>query len=144
MTVVNKAQARDEVMALLRTAWLANSTSCGLPLLFWDKDQKPPSAGGWARATMQHISGRAATLGNAEGVRRYRHTGTVTVQLFTPTGDGLVLADTLAQIVMEAFAGKSTSPGDVVLRDVRTREVGQTGIWFQTNALASFEYDEVR
>lgn len=144
MTVSSMTQARDEVMAVLKAAWDANSSSQDVPLLYWDTAQKPPSEGAWARAIMQHGGGGQATLSGETGSRRFRYTGIVTIQLFTPTGGGLVLSDTLAQVVRNALAGVTTDPGQVHLRNVRSVEVGQEGVWFHTNVLADFEYDEVR
>lgn len=144
MTVSSTTQARNEIMSLLKAAWDADTTSCEFPMLYWDTAQKTPTEGAWARATMQHGSGGQATLSNEVGARRFRYTGAVTVQLFTPTGDGLVLSDQLVQVVKNAFAGVTTNPGNIHLRNVRSQEIGQDGVWFNTNVLADFEYDEVR
>lgn len=144
MTVSTIAQARNEMLAVLKTAWEAGTESAELPMLYWDRAQDPPTEGSWARATVQHSTGRQATLSGATGERRFRSTGIITVQLFTVSDDGLVLSDALVQIVKNAFAGVTTSPGGVHLRNVRPREIGHDGIWFNTNVLADFEYDEVR
>jgi len=145
MTVANITQARDEMCAVIQTAWDAtDAVTAGLPMLYPDKAQKTPSNGAYGRVTILHGGGGQATLSGETGARRFRHTGIVTVQVFTPIGDGLVLSDQIVQIVHDALAGTTTSPGRVHLRNVRVNEVGETGAWHQTNVLADFEYDEVR
>lgn len=137
-------QARDEMLAAFRTAWLANSASDQLPVLYPDTADDPPDSGAWARVTVTHGAGGQATLAGDSGQRRYRHTGFVTVELYTPRGDGLVLSDQLVTITKQAFEGVTTSPGHVTFYRVRVREVGPDGQWFHQNVLADFEYDEVR
>lgn len=136
-------EARDVSLGLLRTAWLADSTSQDIPLLWWDTAQDPPSNGAWARVTMRHGEAFQATLAGETGSRRFTRTGVITVQIFTPTGDGLELSDSLAIIAARAYEGVTTDNG-VWFRNVRANEVGQDGKYFQTNVFADFEYDEVR
>lgn len=137
-------QARDEMLTTFRTAWTAGPPSSTLPVLYPDVSQEVPSSGAWARVTVKHSYGEQATLSGETGQRRFRHTGIVTVQIFTPTGDGQVLSDQLVAIAKGAFEGVTTSPGRVMFRNVRVNEVGQQGQWFQVNVLADFEYDEVK
>lgn len=144
MTVSNITQARNEIMTVLKTAWDANDESCEQPLQYGGRAQKPASTDAWARVTLLHNDGGQSSLSNEGGVRRFSYTGIVTVQVFTLIGDGLVLSDVLVQIVKDAFAGVSTIPGNVHLRNVRPREIGETGPWHQVNVITDFEYDEVR
>lgn len=138
-------QARDEMLAVFRESWLADPASAQLPVLYPDTKSVPPTTGkGWVRVMVQHGSGGQATLSNAAGRRRFRHTGIVFVQIFTDRGDGMVLADQLASVAKNAFEGVTTDPGRVTFYRVRVREVGPDGQWFQTNVLADFEYDEVK
>ena len=137
-------QARDEVLTKFKEAWEADATSADVPILYNDVAQDVPDSGSWARVTVRHLDGYQATLAGAVGVRRFRHEGVVTVQIFTPFSDGLVESDALAEIAKNAFEGEVTTPGRVIFRRVRLNEVGQTGQWFQVNVLANFEYDEIR
>lgn len=136
----NPQQARDEILATFQEAW----ASTGVPVLYADRAQDVPDDGAWARISVQHQDGNQATLSGAVGQRRFRHTGTVFVQVFTPFDDGMVQNDELVMIAKDAFEGTVTSPGGVIFRRVRINEVGQDGQWFQTNVLASFEYDQIR
>lgn len=138
------SQAKDEILAQYRTTWLADSTSVDVPIHWWNvRNQKPPTSGAWARITVQHAFGGQPTVGKNAGARRYRRTGLVTVEIWTPSGDS-TLADALSMIALSAFEGKRTSPGGVWFRNVRPNEIGQDGVWFKTNVLADFVYDEVR
>jgi hypothetical protein len=137
-------QARDEILGTFRTAWLADSVSQSVPVLYSDVSQEPPDTGAWARVTINHTTSRQATLSNETGARRFRRVGFVTVQIFTPTGGGLTLSDGLTTIAVRAFEGVTTTPGRVLFRNVRPIEVGQDGNWFNMNVVADFEYDEVR
>lgn len=137
-------QARDEMLAKFRTAWLADDTSAELPILYADIAQEIPESGAWARIAVRHNIGGAATLGGEVGNRRFRHEGIVSVQVFTEHSDGLVLSDELTTIAKDAFEGEVTSPGRVIFRNVAINEVGLDGQWFQVNVLAEFEYDEIK
>lgn len=137
------AEARVEIQTTVNVAWLADASSQNLPLLWEDKPEAPPDSGAWARVTLRHATGRQATLRGATGERRFRRTGTLTVQIFTPHGEGLTLNDTLSKIITDALEGVTTASG-VIFRDVRPNEIGPDGKWYQTNVLAGFEYDEVR
>lgn len=143
MTVANVTEARDEILTVFRTAWMAGSPSNTIPVLYPDVDKPAPSEGHYARVSVQHTNGFKATLSNRIGERRFRKVGFVTVQIFTVRGNGLVLSDQLAQIGKDAFEGART-PGGVIFRDVQTPEIGPDGIWFHRQVVANFEYDEVR
>ncbi len=148
MPVDSMTQARDETVATLLTAWQGNVASCDVPILFPDVNQEVPKdaheSPHWTRFSMRHSEGAAATLPSGTGVKRYRHMGTVTLQIFTKRGDGQRTADILAQIAKLAYQGAVTTPGGVIFRRARINEVGVDGAWFQTNVLTDFEYDEVK
>jgi len=131
-------QARDEMSALFNTAWSPRA-------VIWDGlPGKPPSGRTpWARFTVRHADGEQATLANDQGRRRWRRSGTIFIQLFAPVGDGLSALDPLTKIAMDAYEGQSTA-GGAWFRDVRCREIGPDGDWYQVNVLVDFEYDEVK
>jgi hypothetical protein len=136
-------QARDEILAKFHEAWDADTTSADVPVLYSDQPQEVPDSGAWARITVRHLAGGQVTLSNSSGSRRFRHEGTIFVQIFTPFNDGMELGDDLAMIAQRAFEGEVTSPGRVIFRRVRINEIGQDGQWFQTNVLVDFEYDDI-
>ena len=143
--------ARDDIIGLFRTAWLADVESQNVPLFYWDIPNPAPSGEdgdgnpvSWARVSVQHLPGQhQATLSGDTGQRRWRRTGIVTVQIFAPYGTGLSIGDKLGMVALRAFEGQST-PSGIWFRDVSFQEVGQDSIWFNSNVSATFEYDEVR
>ena len=141
MTTV--ATARDDMLAVLKTAWEASAISQDLVLLYPDVAGDPPTEGAWGRATVLHTGSAQASLANHAGVRRFRRTGVVIVQLFTPPGGGQVLSDDLVAVVKDAFEGITTTNG-VMFLNVTPRDIGQSGGFYQANVQADFEYDEVK
>jgi len=135
-------QARDEILAKFHEVWDVSASD--VPVLYSDRAQDIPDTGSWARITVRHLTGEQATLSNGIGQRRFRHEGTVFVQIFTPFDDGMVRSDELVEIAKTAFEGEVTTPGRVIFRRVRINEIGQDGQWFQSNVLADFEYDQIR
>jgi Bacteriophage related domain of unknown function len=144
MSVASLTQATDEILGLFRTAWEAGAPSQGLPVLYPDVAQDVPNTGAWARVTLLQTGGGQATLSGATGLRMFRYTGTVVVQVFTPTGEGQVLSQQLAHIVKNAYEGEATTPGDIWFRDARYGPSGQDGAWFRQDVLVDYEYEEVR
>lgn len=136
---LNVTEARDEILALFRTAAEANAS--GVPVLYWDApdDDDEPQDGTdrWMRVTVRHTTGNNDAIGNT----LFQREGTVTVQIFGILGNGLSIVDELSKVCLDAFQGKST-PGGVWFRNVRLNEIGHDGDWFQSNVLADFEYTE--
>ena len=134
------AQARDDMLKMISDAWLPT----GKPILYEDRGGTPPKEGtAWARVTIRHNRGDQETLSNPFGSRLFRRDGLVFVQIFTPVGNGLEQADALAKIALDAYEGKSSQNG-VWFRNVRYREVGPDGNWYQVNVIAEFEYSEAK
>lgn len=147
------AQAVDAVMGLLRTAWLASATTQEIAVYYEDVvgDPKPgeeitdPGLDElgkplpWARFSMRHTSGRQDTLAPV-GQRRFLAGGIVTVQVFTPFGDGRTLSDQVVAVVKTALRARHSS--GVWFNDVRIEELGQDGPWFNVNVVADFRYQE--
>ncbi len=134
-------QARDEMLAPLKTAWDAGAN--GAPLKYDDVPGTAPTSGSWGRVSVRHFSGEQATLANNEGVRRWRNAGIIFVQLFAEAGSGFGALDALVEVVKNAYQGKDT-PGGAWFRNVRVNEVGRDGPWEQVNVLIDFEYDQVK
>lgn len=127
-------QARDEMTALFATAWSPRA-------VVWDgvAGKPPTTRAPWARFTIRHADGGSAAIGN----RRFRREGTIFIQLYAPVGDGLSALDPLTKIAMDAYEGQSTA-GGAWFRDVRSREIGPDGDWYQVNVLVDFEYHEIK
>lgn len=136
-------EARDQMSALFKTAWEAGF-SPDLTVI-WDDigEPEPTSRDPWARFVVRHWEGEQGSLANHDGQRRYCRRGTIFVNLFAPTGEGLSRLDQMAIVAMNAFEGATTS-GGVWFRNVRLRERGVDGNWQMATVMVDFEYDEVR
>lgn len=142
MSSCTYAQARDDVLAMVKTAWaLAPETY----VMIWDdlKGVIPTTMKPWARTTLKHNDGRQATLCGDSGQKHFERNGILTIQLFTPSGDGLYAADSLIALFTAAFEGKQSSRG-IWFKNVRINEIGEDGAFFQTNIIIEFEYYEVK
>ena len=135
--IADREQARDEMLSLVATAVAAQED---VTVIYDDTSPQPPDGtSAWIRATIRHNTGTRRCLGP-----HGRHTqgGILFVQIFTKPGDGQEDADELVTAMEAPFRGHSTA-GGVVFKDVYTREIGQSGLWFQNNMTVEFEYDLV-
>lgn len=133
--------ARDEISDAFTDAWrLANPT---FPIVYEDAPAPSRSALPWARLTIRHNRGEQEAMANPLGNRLFFRDGVVTVQIFTPAGEGLTRSYDLAKVAADAFEGRAT-PGGVWFRSVRIREIGPDGNWYQINVVADFQYNEAK
>ena len=133
--IADREQARDEMLALVQGV----ATTKSLTAIYDDTRTPTPDTAAWIRAMVRHNIGSRSSLG-PQG--RHTQSGIIFVQIFSAVGDGLENNDEYAAALEAAFRGQST-PGGVVFRDVYTREIGESGPWFQSNMTAQFEYDLV-
>ena len=144
MPIATIEEARDEILSHFTTAWAGT----GVLLLYDDRQTDLPTDAAWARITVQHLVFGQRTLGGkvalGGGGSRFGRGGLVTVQIFTPAGDGLTSADPLVDLALDAFEGESTGSDRIEFRSARANEVGLNGAWHQTNVIAEFEYDRVK
>lgn len=141
---LTRAQARDVINGLVKSAVDTYNAAFNPDVQVVYEDVEPlPNDGvtSQLRVYIRHGEGEQATLGSV-GNRRFDRQGVVIVQVYTPTGDGFTLDDTLATLARNCFEGVTS--GGVWFRRVKAQEVGKTGKYFQTNVTASFEYSERR
>ncbi len=132
-------QAEDEMLTMLNTAWLTTGYD-----MFWEdvRDQRSADSDPWASTYLRHTFSNQSTLGG-QGNRSFTRIGMITVQIFTPIGKGLSESRMLAKVVSDTFEGKA-SPGGVWFKNVRPKEVGRDGEFYQIDVLIEFSYDEVK
>ena len=134
------AEGRDDILTVVKTAW----DTTGFTMVYDDQvGSIPTTMVTWARTTVGHAGGGQATLSGSLGQQRYKRTGVVIVQIFTPSSEGLFSSDNSAKVIMDAFDGKSSENG-VWFKNVRFVEVGPDGDFYQCNVLIDFEYDEIK
>lgn len=154
MTTANLETARKEILGLVRAAW--ESAHPGVTLLFENvRGEAPTSADSdhwaqpWARLSTRHFGGEQVSLADSEGLARFEHSGVVTVQVFSPLGQGFEQGspshDAMVQTVLDAVRGQRTTSG-VTFYDPRPVDVGPNpdGPWYQTNVVAEFRYDQLK
>jgi UDP-N-acetylglucosamine 2-epimerase len=91
----------------------------------------------WARFTAKHFAGRQITMADDQGCKHFDNYGMITVQIFTPIGGGQVEGLQLAQKVLNAYRGTSSS---VMFTNHGIRDVGADGLFYQTNVNIDFNY----
>jgi hypothetical protein len=134
---LTRAQARDQILALLKAK---TDTISGLVVLWDDAQKDPPSdnvSTQWARVDVRHVDSRAAFVGH----RRYTKTGLLTISLYSPLNQGLSNSDDWCRTIESAFQGVSTANG-VWFRNTRSSEAGRDRVWFRTDIVTEFSYDE--
>lgn len=143
MSSLTRAEARDEMMAVVNTA--LTSYDANFRVLWVDDDSKkrPKSRRAHAIVGVYHTAGHQATMGTIATGRTFRRYGYIEVLVHAPEGDGLTLADELATIVHDALEGITTD-GGVIFRNVRAVEEGKSGSFSVTNVTADFEYDQIK
>jgi hypothetical protein len=141
---LTRLEALDEILTPFKTAWDAEE---GTTLVKYDNvpnDDVPPTTQvNWARCVVRHSASEQASLSGALGTQRWKRYGILIVQIFEPTAQGLIGSTDLPKIVQDAYEGVRTV-GGVWFKDVTVNEIGPSGDFWQTNVLASFEYDEIK
>ena len=138
--------ARDAVIKIVDDEWKSNGTTSSFEMQYDNvKGDKPgedgatTQAAAWGRTTVRIISSPQIT----QGRRRYETTGALTVQVFTPFGDGHELGDAVVQVVLNILRAHVGDTTGLWFFDIVPNEIGQDGAWFQTNVVAGFRYQEL-
>lgn len=136
---MTREEARDALLG--RVLSLFENITPGFSVVYEDTSGKPTDPQ-WARVSVRHTSGNQATLSSPTGVRRYRRTGILVVELYTPSGKGTTLSDQTSTTIENGFLSWST-PDGLWFRNVRTEEAGNEGQWYHANVIIEFEYDTI-
>lgn len=132
-------QAQQDMMALVNQVGVNHSVK----MVYENtKDYAPTGNAPWAKVEIRHLDGGQASLANHAGIRRWRRSGVLWIQLRVPIGGGLAQGYELGQYFVDAIQ-KTSTDHCVWFRNVRLNEVGPDGAWYQMNVLANFEYDQV-
>ena len=140
MSSLTYREARDDIFAVIKTAWDTTGN-----VIFWpDKAGKAPSApASWARVALQHGNPGSQSLTGGNGTIKFERQGVLVIQVFSPAGQGLSEGYDLCKVLTDALEGKATSNG-VWFKRVRIVEAGNEGDYSQLNVIAEFNYDEVK
>lgn len=149
---ITDRDVRDAIYGCVNTQWLANGTTATVPLLFEDagQDQKPNGTDGngnalpYALVSFRSIDGGQTSFGDV-GNRRFEYSGVVTIQTFTASGQGGAQGADLTYLSRGFLSGKSSTAGQgrIHFRNARTEQIGKSGPYWVSNAVADFWYQEV-
>ena len=128
--------ARQDLYQSFLTYWLASSFS--EVSLAWDNVDFKTLGSEFVHVSSAHRSGTIAALGN----EKYRRVVIMTINIYTPEGAGQKRSDELGEAVLgwvETFnlAGWR-------IRDPGYTEVGVFSGYYQSNVIATLEYDALR
>lgn len=143
---LTRTEAIDEICKMATDAWVTTLIQEATRFKYENVGTTvipPIGQQPWARLTLRHSVSGQTSLSDERGRRRFTRHGVLTVQVFEPIGQGLVGSTDLPKTINDVFEGKS-SPGGIIFRNVAVNEIGESGDFFQTNVVASFEYDEVK
>lgn len=134
---MNFNQAEAEIRQFFAAAWN------DLTVIAWpDIKFNRPDNQNWVRFNCQENDGAQVSTGSP-GSNRFRHYGTITIQVFQPQGQGSKEAREIATTALGVFMGAQTTNG-IIFYDVLARQIGNDGEGFyQINVVASFYYDEI-
>lgn len=127
----------------IKTIWNFFATRWGntTKVAYDDVDFTIPSGETWVRLNVKTVDGYQASIG-APTNNRQRREGIITVQVFSPQGQGSIDARKKADLVIGHFLNQEAS--GIIFYDVHAREVGNDGAgWYQINVLIKFRYDHI-
>lgn len=138
--IASYQQAVREILQVVNDAWALAAP--GLPILYQNMNtQLPATSTPWARVTLTHVTGNQRTIN--QPTQLYTQNGTLIVQVFVPTGQGIgsTVQANLVESMLKALRGKAT-PGGAFFMRVHAEEIGVSDHWFQTNVSAAWQYDQ--
>jgi hypothetical protein len=139
----------DEILERFSSVW----TNTGFPVVWQDvpitSDLQKMIDGAdgvvitpYARITVRSNRRRQVTLGN-QGSRKFEGNGVIFIEIFTPTGDGLVTTRALAKLVSDAYETPNISSYHTwYTGDVQVRENGSEGLWSRITVTVEWTYEE--
>lgn len=128
----------DTILARFKSVWTGGDATIDHANVEFTRPAKTVA---WARVRIRRATGSAfqASMAGA-GSRRFRHPGTIVVQLFVPEKEGLAEAETLGDTIADGFRGVAES--GIVYQAPDVRDVGSTGDgWYQVNVEIPFYRD---
>jgi hypothetical protein len=143
--------AKNEIYSLFTQRFNADAAAIigYVPQIFYRNNEQPTKPGSdkyWVRASIQTIDAAQTALSDCGeiGKKRYTEYGLFFAQLFAPKSDPQVddkLAK-LAAMAREIFRG-TTTEGHVWFRNARINEIDPEALFYRSNVVTEFEYDEI-
>jgi len=119
--------------------YIEDSIGGGLPTQYDNTTTfSRPENGRWARITVKEGEQRQVSIGST---KRYRKIGILTVQVFTPIGQGDKDARVVADYIAERF--RCVDDADVHFNTPHMEVIGRTEKWWQVNVTCPFYADDI-
>lgn len=135
------AAAHSAIRDRFKTQWEA-SFSPAPAVQYPNVEFEVPNLDAWARLNIVQAGSQWASMGDP-GNNVERNVGQVTVQIFTPSGEGEGLALEYADVVRGIFRDWRNAPSGLrFLVPPYARQIGVSGKWYQVNVVAPFEFDD--
>lgn len=106
-----------------------------------DQNNQLPNDVTWIRPTINHNSGGQHSLGGPDGQKRWKRSGFVIIQVFSPVAQGRDDGYRVAQDLVNLL--QSWKHGCIWFRNIAFMEAGADGAFTQTNVSAIFQYDDI-
>lgn len=98
---------------------------------------------GWVRLVVKFGNTPSQTYGPVGG-RRYRRTGMIGFQVFTPLLNGTGMGSGYCEDIINIFEGQSLPGMDVQFYEGDYSSTGESGSWFQFNGTVTFNFGEIK
>jgi hypothetical protein len=102
-------------------------------------DAPPP----WAQVRWQHNNSVKQGIGQVDGKSRYENQGVLTIELYLVGGRGLLQNAELTTHICNAFRGVR-GPSGILYKFVKPNDIGVVALWFRTDVVVEFYYDEFK
>ncbi len=139
-------EAVDDMLKMLRDAWLADVNTAPIPIRWDNVAATPPGASDvngdperFLDVEILHETETKTSLRGLEG-SRFEVEGTLMAAIHTGEGDAATAGLPLISVLMSTFRGKR-SPLGVTYHNVQKTTVGQQGVWYVIMMTATFRYD---
>lgn len=157
MPIANYTTAHDEILTFIKEGWDAVASAQGLTdvvLVYEDNENDTledgtypddfPETGSRVEIFIDDGRSERSTLQGEMGARRFRRTGFVECNIYTPLGDGLRTSDKIRDVLVDIFEGERTGLDRVDFRDNRHKNIGVYRKWYRVRLRTTFEWDTVK
>ena len=132
------ADAATKIETRFKTGW--GSTTLVQGFDNWKGPEPNKATTKWARFAILHGNGVAASISGGD-TKLHRHTGIITISIFTELGIGAYTARTLADTAAGLFRDITADEG-ITYRTPQPQEIGDDNHgWYQYNVLIPFQLD---
>lgn len=138
-------EAYDDIVIMFNAGW--DNVLPDVPPVIWpaDQEESPQEGDMYAKVDINQTLRTQQTISNLNGIRRYKGSGEITVQVFVKLSlnDPLSDAQNLAIVVTNSFEGKRSANG-VEFFDVTQQGSTRVDGWLLIPINMRFEYSEIR